>query len=119
MLMHKALHPKDDIKRLYASRKEGGRELTSVIDHMEVSIWELKCYKERQILAAGNSISNIRKNRTIRTRKQKCKKKNNSMVISTTKLDLTEWELWKRIKFEHMAKCCRHKQETSQKKRDL
>ena len=26
MTMHKALHPRDDVDRLYVSRKEGGRE---------------------------------------------------------------------------------------------
>ena len=30
MTMHKALHPKDDTDRLYVSRKEEGRELTSL-----------------------------------------------------------------------------------------
>ena len=32
MIMHKALHPRDDIHRLYMSRKEGGRELASIQD---------------------------------------------------------------------------------------
>ena len=27
MTMHKALHPRDDVDRLYVSRKEGGRGL--------------------------------------------------------------------------------------------
>ena len=29
MTMHKALHPRDDVDRLYVSRKEGGRGLAS------------------------------------------------------------------------------------------
>ena len=30
MTIHKALHPRDDVDRLYVSRKEGGRGLTSI-----------------------------------------------------------------------------------------
>ena len=29
MTMHKASHPRDDVDRLYVSRKDGGRGLTS------------------------------------------------------------------------------------------
>ena len=32
MIMYKALHPRDDIDRLYVSRKEGGRRLASIED---------------------------------------------------------------------------------------
>ena len=32
MTMHKPLHPRDDVDRLYVSRKEGGRRLASVED---------------------------------------------------------------------------------------
>ena len=34
MTMHKALHPRHDVDRLYVSRKEGGRGLASI----EVSV---------------------------------------------------------------------------------
>ena len=30
MTMHKALHPRDDVDRLYVSRKKGGRGLASI-----------------------------------------------------------------------------------------
>ncbi len=30
MIMHNALHPRDDVDRLYVSRKEGSRELASI-----------------------------------------------------------------------------------------
>ena len=30
MTMHKALHPRDDVDRLYMSRKEGGRGLAAM-----------------------------------------------------------------------------------------
>ena len=35
MTMDKALHPRDDVDRLYASRKEGGRRLTSIEDSVD------------------------------------------------------------------------------------
>ena len=38
MTMHKALHPRDDVDRLYVSRKEGGRGLTSTGDSIDTSI---------------------------------------------------------------------------------
>ena len=34
IMIHKALHPRDDIDRLYVSRKEEGKELTSIEDIM-------------------------------------------------------------------------------------
>ena len=38
MTMHKALHPRNVIDKLYASRKEGGRGLASIEDSMDASI---------------------------------------------------------------------------------
>ena len=42
MTIHKALHPRDDINRLYVSRKEGGRGLTSSENIVDASIQKLK-----------------------------------------------------------------------------
>ena len=36
--MHKAIHPRDDEDRLYVSRKEEGRGLTSTKDNVNASI---------------------------------------------------------------------------------
>ncbi len=44
MTMHKALHPRDDIDRLYESRKEGGRGLSSIEDSVDASIQRLEDY---------------------------------------------------------------------------
>ena len=33
--MHKALHPRDDVDRVYVSRKEGGRGLASTEDSVD------------------------------------------------------------------------------------
>ena len=78
MMMHKALHPRDDIDRLYVSRKEGRRGLTSIKDSGDPSIPGLKDYikksKERLNTATSNSTGNIKIHRTI-TRKQKWEEK--------------------------------------------
>ena len=44
MTMHKALHPRDDVDRLYVSRKDGGRGLTSIEDSVDTLIQRLKNY---------------------------------------------------------------------------
>ena len=42
MTMHKALHPRDDIDRLYVSRKKGGKGLASTEDSFDTSIQRLE-----------------------------------------------------------------------------
>ena len=42
--MYKALHPRDDIVRMYESKKEGGRGLTSIEDSINASIQRLEYY---------------------------------------------------------------------------
>ena len=44
MNMHKALHPRDDIDRLYVSRKEEGRGFASIEDSVDASIQRLEDY---------------------------------------------------------------------------
>ena len=44
MTMHKALHPRDDVDRLYVSRKEGGRGLARIEDTVDASIQRLEDY---------------------------------------------------------------------------
>ena len=46
-LLHKALHPRDDVERLYVPRKEGGRELASIEDSVDASIQRLEDYIEK------------------------------------------------------------------------
>ena len=36
--MHKALHPRDDVDRLYVSRREGGRGFASIEDSIDALI---------------------------------------------------------------------------------
>ena len=47
MTMHKALHPRDDVDRLYESRKEGGRGLACIEDTVDASIQRLEDYIEK------------------------------------------------------------------------
>ena len=46
MTMHKGLHPRDDVDRLYLSRKEGERTLISIEVSVEASTQRLKDYIE-------------------------------------------------------------------------
>ena len=75
MTMHKALHPRDDVDRLYVSRKEGGRELASIEDSVAASIQRLEIYIEKHegelITAIKNDNDNTVTNILTITRKQK------------------------------------------------
>ena len=75
MTMHKALHPRDDVDRLYVSRKEGGRGLASIEDGVDASIQRLKDYIKKHegglITAIRNETENTMNNRMTITRKQK------------------------------------------------
>ena len=44
MTMHKALHKKDGIDRLYVSRKEVGRGIATIEDNVDASIRRLEAY---------------------------------------------------------------------------
>ena len=59
MTMHKALHPRDNVDRLYVSRKEGGRGLASIEDSIDASIQRLEDYIEKH---EGGLITTIRNN---------------------------------------------------------
>ena len=77
--IHKALHPRDDVERLYVSRKEEGRGLTSIEDSVHASIQRLEDYIEKQerglITAIRNNTDNTIDNRMTITRKQKWEEK--------------------------------------------
>ena len=74
MTMHKALHPSDDVDRLYVSRKQGGRGLASIEDTVGASIQRLEDYIEkhewRLITTIRNDTDNTI-NERMTTRKQK------------------------------------------------
>ena len=79
MTMHKALHPWDDVDRLYVSRKEGGRGLASIEDSVGGLIRRLEDYIEKHkqglITAIRNDTDITIDNRMTITRKQKREKK--------------------------------------------
>ena len=74
MTMHKALHPRDDVDRIYVSRKEGGRGLASIEDSVDASIQRLDYYIEKYegglITAIRNNTDNTIDNRMTKTRKK-------------------------------------------------
>ena len=46
--MHKALHPRDDVARLYGSRRDGGRGFASIEDSVDTSTQRLEDYIEKR-----------------------------------------------------------------------
>ena len=75
MTMRKAQHPRDEVDRLYVSRKEGGRRLASIKDCVDASIERFEDYIEkhegRLITATRNDTDDMMTNRRTITRKQK------------------------------------------------
>ena len=64
---HKALHLRDDVDRLYVSRKEGGRGLAIIDDSVDASIQRLEDYIEKYerglITATRNDTDNMKTKR--------------------------------------------------------
>ena len=77
--MHKALHPRDDVERVYVSRKEGGRGLASTEDNVDPSTRWLEDNMQKHegglIRAIRNDTDNKMDNRMTITRKQRWKEK--------------------------------------------
>ena len=77
--IEKNLHPRNDVDRLYVSRKEGGRGLTSIEDSVDTSIQQVKdCIEKnggRIITTTRNKTENMRSNRMEITRKLKWEEK--------------------------------------------
>ena len=84
--MHKALHPRDDIDRLYISRKEGGRGLASIEDSVNAWIQRLEDYIQkhdgRLITDIKNDIDHTMDNKMTITRKQNGKESNSMGVLN-------------------------------------
>ena len=75
MTMNEALHPRDDIERLYVSRKRGGRGFASIEDNVDASIQRLEDNERRLITVTRNDTGNTKTNRMTITRKQKWEEK--------------------------------------------
>ena len=74
MSLHKALHPRDEVDRLYVSRKKGGRGLVQNVDWIQ---W-LEDYIEKQgglITAIGNDTDNTMDKRMTITKNKKWEEK--------------------------------------------
>ena len=75
MDMHKALHPRDDVDRLYVARKEEEKGLTNIENSVDVSmIQRFEDYKERhrrKLISASRNNTDKSINRTETTKKQK------------------------------------------------
>ena len=75
MTMHKALHPRDDVDRLYVLSKERGRWLASIEDSVDASKKRLEDYIQkhdgRLITAIRNDTDNMMNNTMTMTEKQK------------------------------------------------
>ena len=79
MTIYEALHPRDDVDRLYVSRKEGGSGFARIEDSVEASIQRHEDYVEKHggglITAIRNDTDNTKTTRMTTSRKQKCKQK--------------------------------------------
>ena len=79
MTMHEVLHPRDNVDRLYVSRKEWGRQLASIEDSVEASIHWFEDYIEKHegglFTAIKNDTDNTVTNRMTIPRKQKWEEK--------------------------------------------
>ena len=83
MTIHKALHPRDDVDRLYVSRRDEGRGFAIIEDSVDTSIQRLKNYIQNnggKLITANWNNTDTRTSGTTITRKQKWGK-NNSMDI--------------------------------------
>ena len=73
MTMHEELHARDDVDRLYVSRKEGGRGLASIEDSVDASIQRLEDkigkHERGLITSIRNNIDYTIDNRMTITRK--------------------------------------------------
>ena len=62
MTRYKVLHPRDDVDRLYVSRKEGRRGLASIEDSVDASVQRLEDYIQKHegglITATRNETEN-------------------------------------------------------------
>ena len=88
MTMHKALHPRYEVERLYVSRKQR-RGLASIEDSVDASIQRPEDYIEKHggglITATRNDTDNTKTNRMTITRKQEYEEKQQNKAESEKK----------------------------------
>ena len=82
--MHKVLHPRNDIDRLYVSRKEGGRGLASIEDSVDALIQQLEDFIEKHegiLITATRNNTDVTRISRLEITKNKNGKKPISMDI--------------------------------------
>ena len=98
MTMHKALHPRDDVDRLYVAGKEGGRGLASIEDSFDASIQRLEDYIQKHerglITAIWNDTDNTIDDRMTKTRKQKWEKKQHDGLFKRLINNISHQKTW-------------------------
>ena len=86
MIIHKALYPRDDLHRLYVSRRECKRGLANIGDSVNASMQRPEHYREkhgeRLITATRNNTNDTQINRMTITRKKKRGKKKTMGYLS-------------------------------------
>ena len=96
--MLKALRPRDDVDRLYVSRKEGGRGLTSIEDSVDASIQRLEDFigkrGVRLIRTTRNKTNDTRISRMTITRKQKREEKQLYGCFTRLTSDISHEKMW-------------------------
>ena len=94
--MHKALHPRDNVDRVYVSRREGERGLASIENSVDTSIKRLEDYTEKRrgrlIIATRNNTNGTRTSGTTITRKQNWEEKQFYGSLADHRVKLKEYE---------------------------
>ena len=96
--MHKALHPRDNIDRLYVSRREGGERIASIEDRVDTLIQRLEdCMQKRGgrlITDTRNNINDMKISGTTITRKQKWEEKQIYGPFKRLTSDISHEKTW-------------------------
>ena len=99
MTMKNALHPRDDVKRVYVSRKEGERGIDSSEDSVDTSIQQLEDYIEKhegwRITTTRNDTDNMMAKRMTISRKQKWEEKQLDVRFKRQINNITHEKTWK------------------------
>ena len=93
-MIHQALYPRDEIDRLYVSRKEGGRVCVSIQDSTDVSIQLEDCIKKR----GGKSNTDKTSNNRTKTESLQIAAQNNAIRTKYVKARID--------KIQQNSRCC-------------
>ena len=85
MTLHKALYPRDDVDRLYVSRKAGGRGLLSIQVSVDPSTQRFEHYIKKLVGNNRNNTDYTRINRTKKKSENKNEKENYNIDITSEK----------------------------------